>query len=297
MATTTTTILVTGATGTIGREIVFALAAHQNVRILAGSRDPEHSARQFQPLGNVRAVALDLERSDTIPAALSGVDKIAIVSPLAPSMSQQMQHLVAAAQQAGIEHLVRSSLIGTDEPDPIIEAEWHAAADAAVCASGIPFTILQPTQYFQNLVNFGHDHTVREQGAIYLPLGRSRVSNVDTRDIGAVAARVLLTPGSEHHGRSYVLTGGESIGMDEIAEAIGQALGKPVRYVPVEEAQYREGMLGAGVPEVIVEAILGWFAYCRAGRADRIAPDVEHLLGRKPIALHEFVRDHVDRYR
>jgi len=294
---TTTTILVTGATGTIGREIVFALAAHQEARVLAGSRDPEQAAKQFQHLGNVRPVALDLERADTIPAALAGVDKIAIVSPLAPSISQQMHRLVAAARSAGIQHLVRSSLIGTDEPDLITEAQWHAEADAAVRASGIPFTILQPTQYFQNLVNFGHDRTVREQGAIYLPLGESRVSNVDTRDIGAVAARVLLTPGSEHHGRSYALTGGESIGMDEVAQAIGQALGKPVRYVPLEEDQYRQGMLGAGVPAVIVEAILGWFAYCRAGRADRVTPDVERLLGRKPIALGEFVRDHVDRYR
>ncbi|HWN66311.1 MAG TPA: SDR family oxidoreductase, partial [Haliangium sp.] len=266
----TTTILVSGATGTIGREILAALAAHSEARVLVGTRDPGRAAEQLRHLPGVRAVELDMDRPETVAVALTGVDKLAVVSPMTPAMAQQTDVLVSAARRAGVGHIVRSSLMGVDEPDPIVEADWHGAADAAVRQSGIPFTILRPTQFFQNFLNFGNRDSVRDQGMIYLPLGQSHVSNIDTRDIGACVARVLLTPGTEHHGRAYVLTGGESVTMDEVAQAMSEALGKTVRYVPVEEAQYRQGMLGAGIPEVIADAILGWFAYCRAGRADRV---------------------------
>jgi uncharacterized protein YbjT (DUF2867 family) len=293
----TTTILVSGASGNIGREILAALAANSEARVLAGARDPRRAAEQLRHLPGVRAVELDLDRPETVAAALTGVDKLAVVNAMTPGMAQQTSVLVAAARQAGVGHIVRSSLMGVDEPNPIVEAVWHGEADAAVRESGIPFTILRPTQYFQNWLNFGNLDSVRDQGVLYLPLGQSRVSSIDTRDIGACAARVLLTPGAEHHGRAYVLTGGESAAMDEVVQAMSQALGKPVRYVPVEEAQYRQGMLGAGMPELIADAILGWFAYCRAGRANRVEPGVERLLGRKPIGLREFVRDHADRWR
>jgi uncharacterized protein YbjT (DUF2867 family) len=296
--TTTTTILVTGGTGSIGGEIVAALAPHAEARVIVGTRDPkrlEEQRRAGAPA--VGAVALDLARPETIGPALEGVDKLAIVNALSPEMADQTRNLVEAARRSGVRHIVRFSLIGADEPDRITEAVWHADADEAVRASGIPFTILQPTAYFQNFVKFKNADTVREQGALHAPMAQSRVSNIDTRDLGAVAARVLLTPGGEHHGRSYTLTGGELSTMDEVARAIGQALGKPVRYVPVEPAQYREGMLRSGIPEVIADAILGWFEYCRAGRADRVTPDVERLLGRTPIGLEAFARDHVALFR
>lgn len=282
----TTTILVTGGSGSIGREIVAALAAHAEARVLVGSRDPRRGT-----------VELDLGRPETIGPALAGVDKIAVVSPLAPDMVRQMGNLAAAARGAQVRHIVRSSLIGVDEPDPITEAEWHAAADEAIRASGIPCTFLRPTAYFQNFLNAATTRSIREQGLVRQPLDGSRVSYVDTRDLGAVAARVLLAPGDEHHGRAYVLTGGEAYAMDQVAEAFTEALGKPVRYAAVEPAAFRGGLLGAGVPEVITDAILGWFAYCRAGRADRVSEDVESLLGRKPIGLAAFVRDHADRFR
>ncbi len=291
------TILVVGATGSIGSQIVEELAAHPEARVVVGTRDPRRAAEQFAHLPTVRPVELDFDRADTLRLAVQGVDKLALVSLLSPLMGQQTRELLAAARDTAVRHVVRSSLLGVDEPDPIDEAKWHGEADAAVRQSGIPFTILRPTQYFQNFINFSNPASVREQGMLFLPLGDSRVSNIDTRDIGAVAATVLLAPGHEHEGRTYLLTGGAANTMDEVARAIGQALGKTVQYVAVEPAAYRQGMLSAGIPELIVDAILGWFAYCRAGRADRIEPDTERLLGRKPRSLEQFVHDHVARYR
>lgn len=293
----TTTILVTGATGTIGREIVAALATQPDARVIAGSRDPAAAVAQFHALDTVRTIELDLARPDTFASALAGIDKLAIVNALSPDMGPHVRDLVDAARRARVRHVVRASLLGADEPAPITEARWHAEADRALAAGDLPFTILRPNQYLQNFVRFGNAVSVRDHGMLHVPLGDARVSNIDTRDIGAVAARVLLAPGAEHHGRSYVLTGAAAMTMADVAGAIGDALGRPVRYAAVDPATYRAGMLGAGIPELIADAILEWFAYCRAGRAERVVDDTARLLGRPPIELAAFARDHVRHFR
>ncbi len=292
-----TTILVVGGTGSIGRQVVRALSEQSDTRILVGTRDPQRAAAAFAHLPAAEPVAFDFSRPETVRAALDGVDKLALVNAMSPLMGQETRLLIAAARDSGVRHVVRSSLLGTDEPDPIEEAKWHAEADAVVQHSGIPYTILRPNQYFQNFINFGNDATVRDQGALFLPLCDSRVSNVDTRDIGAAAATVLISMGHEHEGKVYALTGGSSNTMAEVARAISEGLGKPVNYVAVTPGQYQQGLLAANVPAVIADGILGWFDYCRAGRADRIEPDLERLLGREPISLERFVQDHVAHYR
>jgi uncharacterized protein YbjT (DUF2867 family) len=288
------TILVVGATGNIGKEIVAQLARDGGVNVMAGSRDV---ARAQEQLPGVRVVELDPDRPDTLRPALQGVDTVIQVNPMSPAMAQQAKSLALAARQAGVQHLVRSSLIGVGEPDLISEAVWHAEADQAIAESGIPFTLLRPNQYFQNFISARNSQTIRIQGFIALPLGTSRVSNIDTRDIAESAARVALALGTENHGKAYVLTGAEASTMDEVANAMGDAIGKPVRYVAVEPEKFQQGLLSAGLPPIIVDAIQGWFGYCRAGKAERVTKDAEQLLGRKPRTLHQFVQDHVGLWR
>jgi uncharacterized protein YbjT (DUF2867 family) len=292
------TVLVIGATGTIGKQIVSVLARRGDVNVVAGSREVARAQEQLsQDSRAVRVVALDPDRPDTLPQALQGVDTVIQVNPMSPAMGQQVRNVVLAARKAGVKHLVRSSLMGVGEPEPITEALWHGEADQAVAESGIPFTLLRPNQYFQNFINARAVQTVRGQGTLYMPLGESRVSNIDTRDIAEIAAQVALAPGTEHHGKAYVLTGPEACTMGELAQAIGEALGKPVSYVAVEPEKFRQNMLGAGVPALIVDAVLGWFAYCRAGRAERVVADAERILGRKPRSLRQFVQDHAGSWR
>ena len=291
------TVLVIGATGNIGKEIVSALSRRGGCEVLAAARDARKAEAQLQALSHVRAVELDMERPETLPRALAGVDTLVQVSPLSPQMGAQTQRLVAAAKQAGVTRAVRCSLMGVGEPDPIAEATWHAQADQAIQDSGLRFTFLRPNQYFQNFIGPRAINTVRSQGTLSLPLADSRVSNIDTRDLGEVAAQVVLDRTGAHDGKAYTLTGGEAHTMAQLADALGAALGKPVQYVAVAEEQFRQGLLGAGVPTVITDAILGWFSYCRAGRAERVSADTERLLGRKPRALADFVRDHAHLYR
>lgn len=291
------TVLVVGATGTIGKEIVTLLARDGGARVVVGSRDAAKARAQFQSSGDVRAVELDVNRPETLPQALQGVDTVIQVNAMTPAMGPQCQALAKAAREAGVKHLVRSSLIGTGEPEPITEAVWHGEADQAIAESGIPFTLLRPNQYFQNFLSARNVHTIRNEGTLGLPLGTSRVSNIDARDIAEIAARVALAEGTEHHGKAYVLTGPEASTMAEVAQAIGDALGKPVREVAMEPEAFRQRLLGAGPPAIIVDAIAGWFAYCRAGRAERVTPDAERLLGRKPRTLRQFAQDHVSHWR
>lgn len=290
------TVLVIGATGNIGKEIVAGLA-RGGAQVVTGSRDPGRAREQFKEGGAVRAVALDLERPDTLAPALQGVDTVVLVNPMTPAMGPQTRLLAQAARQAGVKHLVRSSLLGVGEPEPITEAVWHGEADQAIAESGLPFTLLRPNQYFQNFISPRNCQTVREQGMLFLPLGTSRVSNIDTRDIAEAAVRVALASGTEHHGQAYVLTGPEASTLDELAGAIGEALGKPVKGVAVEPEQFQAALLRAGLPPPIADAISGWFAYCRAGRAERVTPDAERLLGRKPRSLRQFAREHVAHWR
>jgi uncharacterized protein YbjT (DUF2867 family) len=290
------TVLVIGATGTIGKEVVSELA-RGGANVVAGSRDVARARERFKDSGAVRGVALDLERPETLVPALQGVDTVIQVSTMSPAMGPQTRLLVQAARQAGVKHLVRSSLLGAGEPEPITEAVWHGEADQAIAESGIPFTLLRPNQYFQNFISPRNCQVIRDQGSLFLPLGTGRVSNIDTRDIAEAAARVALAPGTEHHGRAYVLTGPEASTLAELAEAIGEALGKPVKGVAVEPEQFQAGLLRAGLPPLIADAISGWFAYCRAGRAERVTEDAERLLGRKPRSPRQFAREHVYHWR
>jgi uncharacterized protein YbjT (DUF2867 family) len=290
------TVLVIGATGTIGKEMVAELARLGGANIVAGSRDVARAREQFQGSA-VRVAELDPDRPETLPQALQGVDTVIQVSPMSPAMAPQARSLAEAARQAGVRHLVRSSLMGSGEPEPITEAVWHGEADQAIADSGLPFTLLRPNQYFQNFLTPRNLQTVRTQGALYMPFGTCRVSYIDTRDIAEIAARVALAPGTEHQGKAYVLTGAEAPTMAEVAQTLGDVLGKPVSYTAVEPEKTRQALLGAGMPALIVDAMLGWFAYCRAGRAERVLEDAQRLLGRKPRSLRQFAQDHVSLWR
>lgn len=286
------TVLVVGATGTIGREVVTALAGGGFTDVRVGTRSVEKGAAAFAGLANVTPVALDLDRAETYSAALAGATKVFQVSALSEDMVRQTNALAERARAAGVKHFVRSSLFGADDAAPIREGEWHLGADRALQGSGVPFTLLRPNQYFQNFSTPANGKAVRERSMLAVPLADSRVSNIDTRDIAACAARILVEEGTPHAGKTYVLTGPESVTMDEVARAVGAALGKSVSYVAVTEEQTRERLVAAGMLAKNVEAVLEWFAYCRSGRAAKITADTEQLLGKKPRTVNDWARDY-----
>src|SRR5262249_1725469 len=161
---------------------------------------------------------------DTLPHAFDGVDVLFLLTPasaLEPSMGS---NAVAAARQAGVKHIVRNSAIKAAHDAPNRNGRLHAQGEDAVKASGIPWPLLTPHYYMQNLLSSAS--SVASDGMLYMNLGEGRVGTIDGRDVGLFAARVIEQP-TRHAGKTYTPTGPESISMSDAAAALAQVLGKP----------------------------------------------------------------------
>ena len=280
-------ILVLGATGTTGGEVARQLvAAGHRPRLLV--RNPAR-AREFE--GRAEIVAGDLERPDSLRAALQGVRHLYLVST-GVRLAEVEARAVDAAREAGVEHVVKLSVMGADEP-AIDFARWHAASERHLMASGLQWTMLRPGSFMANSLAWAE--TIRTQGAFYQPTGEGRWAAIDPVDIGAVAVRALTEPG--HAGRAYPLTGPESLPAAGYAEVLARVLGRPVRFVDVPPEAARESMLGSGMPPAYVDALLDLLAAMKAGHTDAVAGTVPELLGRPAGTFDEWARRNAAAFR
>jgi uncharacterized protein YbjT (DUF2867 family) len=282
-------VLVTGASGTVGREVVERLA-RTGARFRAGySRETRVQAARGTGLD---AVLCDFAREDTVAAALSGIDRLFLLSGGREDQTALESAAVGAAIAARVEHVVKLSVWGATE-ESFGFARIHRPVERALEASGIGWTFLRPNGFLQNLVTH-HRAAVRE-GVLAFPAAEVAISHVDVRDVADVAAACLV--GAGHAGRTYELSGAEALTWREIAARLALALGRGVRYVPLSEAEARAGMLESGVPSWLAEGLLDLSRYYRAGHAARVTGDVRAVLGRDPIAFDTFLRDHLPALR
>ena len=221
-------ILVVGANGRIGTAVVQALLAKsQQVRAMV--RDPQRSKITEGP--NVELVVADLAKPDTWEAATKGVEKIFLLSPESDQMADLHGRFADAAKRADVRHLVRLSMLPANPDSPLAIGKWHGEADRNVANSGLPYTILRPAYFMQNLI--GSARSIVSEGVFRGAMGDGKVGVIDIRDIADVAAAVLTSDG--HEGRTYILTGPEAFSMGELAAKLSSVLGKEVRYVNVSE--------------------------------------------------------------
>jgi uncharacterized protein YbjT (DUF2867 family) len=186
-------------------------------------------------------------------SALQGCEAFFSLTPLVENMVEAGIKAIEAAKAAGVRKIVRSSAQGAGPEAAIQLGRMHYAVEKAVEDSGISFTVLRPTNFMQNYLNFGTPQTIQGQGAFYAPLGDAKLSPIDTRDISAVAAKVLIESG--HEGKRYELTGSESLSSAEIAELFSKALGRKISYVDISEEKAREAMAANGVPAWLVKVL------------------------------------------
>lgn len=278
-------ILVTGGTGTVGKELVKALSS-AGVKFRVLTRDPGKA--EALKLPGVELYRGDMEKPDTLPPALKGVDKLFLLSSADPRQTEIQGRVVDAARAAGVKHVVKLSALGADEKSPINLAQWHGRTEKRIEKSGIAWTHIQPHFFMQNTLMFAP--TVKAQGAIYAPMKDGRISLVDVRDIAAVAAKVLTSPG--HEGKRYAVTGPEALSFGQIAEKISRAIGKPVKYVDVPPADARKAMLAAGFPDWLADGLLGLYAVFSAGHAAAVSGTVREVTGGPGISFDKFAQDH-----
>lgn len=281
-------ILITGATGATGTEVTKALAA-RGAEVVVGVRSPEKAKGIEGP--HVHPVELDHARPETYARAFEGAERVFLLTPFAADSVDIGKRIVDAAKAAGARHIVKLSALGVENEPGIQLGRWHREVEKYVEASGIAWTHLRPNSFMQNFINY-FGGAIKPEGKIYLPFGQAKVSWIDTRDIGEVAAAILAGDASAHAGKAYDLTGPAALGVDEVAAAIGRAIGKEVTYVDVPEEAVRQGMLSYGMPEWMVNAMMELHAMNKAGYAAGTTDLVEKIGGKKPLDFDQFARDH-----
>ncbi|HLL53178.1 MAG TPA: SDR family oxidoreductase [Myxococcaceae bacterium] len=283
-------ILVTGATGTTGSEVVKQLAA-AGVQVRALVRNPQKAAGLQG--SNVELVKGDLGEPGTLDAAFKGVTKLFLLTNGDPRQTELQHNAIEAAKRNGVQHVVKISALGADANSPVSLARWHAQTEQELKSSGLKWTILQPHYFMQNLMMSAD--TIKSQGAFYGAMKNGKVAMVDARDIAAVAVKVLTTPG--HEGKTYVITGPEGLSMDEVAQKLSAVLGKPVKYVDISGEQFKQALTGAGVPEWMASDLMNMNLFFGSGAAGTPDPSAQQITGASGRTFDAFARDFSGAFR
>ena len=282
------TILVTGATGTVGRDVAKVLS-EKGAAVRAGVRDQAKARPRFND--DIALVTFDFENEKTFSGALEGIDKVFLLPPLLPNQVKVTNAFVDAVKRAGIGHIVKLSVIGIEDATQFTFGKWHAANEQHIRESGLAFTFLRPNSFMQNFITYFSPRN----GSIYLPWGDGKASFVDTRNIASVAAEVLTSDG--HEEKIYTLTGPEALGIADVARILSEAAGRDFKYVDVPEDAARDGMLQAGVPKWQVDALMELHAMNKQNRWSAVTADIEKVTGTPPTNFARFARDYVQQFR
>ena len=194
-------ILVTGATGKVGKPLILDLSARKSAfKVLVRSKEAAHD---FEAKG-IKAVIGDFEKSESLGTALTNIQTVFLLTTPKPEGASLERKFLAACKAKGVRHVVRLSAVGANPWAASALLRNHGKCEALLEDSGLSWTILRPTIFMQNLVPF-IGPTVAKESTLYAPAGNARMPWVDTRDIAAVAGTVLTTPG--HEGLIYEITG------------------------------------------------------------------------------------------
>lgn len=277
------TILVTGATGNIGRAVLASLKA-SGANVIAGSRSGN-------PVGDVLGRKVDFNDPTQLAGAFKGVDSLFLVFPLESNKITLATNAISAAKAAGVKHIVRSSGAGADAQSPVALAKLQGTIDQLVINSGVPTTLLLPNSFMQNWITYYAG--MIKAGALYLSHADGKISSVDVRDIADVAAAILLNP-LPHSGKSYTLTGPQALSAPECLAQIAKASGRVAQYVPVAESAAVDAMKKMGMDDWSIAMLSSLNQIIAAGYASGISTDVETVTGKPARTFSAFAHDHAD---
>lgn len=276
-------ILVTGATGTIGSELVRQLA-ERGAKVRALTRDPA-SARV--PTG-VEVVRGDYTDPASVAAAFTGATAAFLLRPPGPDAGEDAA-LVAQARAAGVERLVKLSAIGTGDRAVGPSGLWHVAGERALRESGAEWTVLRPSSFASNTLTW--IQALRAGEPVPNMTGDGASGVIDPRDVAEVAVRALLDDG--HAGRTYTLTGPEAISVPGQAAVLAEVLGRPVPTRDLSEDGTRDFLRTAwGMDGPRADGVLTGVAFVRAGGNAVVTGDVPEVLGRPARPFRTWAEDH-----
>jgi NAD(P)H dehydrogenase (quinone) len=261
-------IVVTGATGKLGRHVVSGLR-EKGAHVVAGARNTAAD------LG-VEVREADYDRPETLDGALAGAEKVLLISANEPGKRlPQHQAVIDAAVRAGVRHLVYTSAPHADTTELVLAPE-HKATEEAIRASGIPFTFLRNGWYHENYV----DTITRaaETGEVVGAAGDARVASAAREDFADAAVAVLT--GEGHENTVYELSGDVAWTFPEFAKEIGEVAGKPVEYRNLSLEAYEKSLVDAGLPPETAGFVAALEGNIAAGTLAETSGDLNRLIGR-----------------
>ncbi|WP_224545434.1 SDR family oxidoreductase [Mesorhizobium sp. CA16] len=287
----TETLLVTGASGHLGRAVINHLLGERKVapaNIIATTRNPENLADLAARGVAVRSA--DFDDKASLEAAFTGADRVLVISTGELDLKsdrrlKQHQAAVAAAKAAKVSHLLYTSMPNPEPGSPVLFAGDHYGTEEAIKASGIPYTIFRNGWYQENLF-MSLPHAI-SSGKWYSSAADGRIAHGARDDMAAAIAAGLASDSKESH--IYTLTGPQAYTTNEIAALVSEVTGKPLEVIQLPDEALTEGVKAAGVPEDFARIIVSFDANTRAGRIGEVTDAVEKLSGRKPRTLKQFL--------
>ena len=283
-------ILVTGATGTVGKAVVQSLLKKTGIRIKVAARNKE-KLNKMPWLNQVQSVYLNYDQPETLENALLNADKLFLMTP--PGSAREVtvaEKVLSHVNRSCLKHIVRLSAIEAAEDNLF---SHHALADKLLLSSPLNYTALRPNAFMQNLFNYLTK--IKIDNAIDEPAGEAKTSFIDVRDIAEVAATILTEQG--HENKIYNLTGGESLGYNEVASLLSDVLGREIHYQPITIQQYIQRKVAAGLSNKAAHTAGQYFDMLQAGKFASVSPVVRQILNRNATPLKQFIVDHYNEFK
>ena len=277
-------ICITGAGGTVGTAVLNQLKSTDlQFRVAYFSAGKADRARSE----GIDAAVIDYNEPDTLEAAFAGCDSLFLLGPNALNQTELELNAVAAAKAAGVQHIVKQSVLGA-EGESYSLAHAHRPVEKAIEESGLTWTFLRPNSFMQNVETFMSE-SIRAEGAFYSASGDAKIAHVDVRDIAAVAVQALTD--DSHSGKAYELTGPDALSYDEVAAELSAATGRAITHVSLPPADLKGAMLGSGMPEPLADRMLDLERYFREDNASSISDDIKVVTGNSPRSFKDYVHE------
>jgi uncharacterized protein YbjT (DUF2867 family) len=285
-----TTVLVTGATGTIGSALVPLLTA-RGVKVSALVRDPSRAESIHGD--NVSIQAGDFADPASLRAAVEGVDSVFLACGNVPDQVAYECAAIDEAARAGVRRIVKLSARGAAADAPVVYWRWHRQIERHLAASRIPAVVLRPSFLMTNFL--GAADQVRDRGMLFAPAALAKISMIHPADVAEVAAVTLTS--EDHSGQTYVLTGPEAISYAQVAAQLSDATGQSVGYANIPPEAAGPALMQAGLPQFAAEAFMAVFAALRQGAQATTTDTMHALTGRAPRSFADFAREYASAFR
>jgi uncharacterized protein YbjT (DUF2867 family) len=280
-------ILITGATGTIGSEVVRLLAA-KGEQVRAMTRDPSKVARQ----PGVEVVRGDFDDHGSLAKAAADTEILFLLNAPGPWIVHHDEAMLTAAQAAGIRKVVKLSAIGTGESAGVKAGDWHLPGEQALRSSGMEWTVLRPSSFASNTLRWAA--AIQSGDPIPNTTGTGVQGVIDPRDVAEVAVRALTS--GDYTQSVLTLTGPELLSVPDLAVQLGDALGRTLETVDVPLEIYREQMLAAGIDPAFAEVAVNGSRLVAEGGNARLTEEVQQVLGRPHRTFATWAHDHRDAF-